>query len=219
MALATGAAGGGRSAAPVMAARSRAMPSIERQSPRLGVSLSVRYTSSSCRTSRTSRPTGASSSRTRRPSWSCDKPSSRAEQSIPLDSTPRSFAFRISSPGSFAPTSAQGTRCPSATFGAPHTIVRSSPVPASTCVTRSLSAFGCGATDFTWPTTMPENAAPSGTTSSTSRPPMVSVRARAATSRSVSTSSRSQLTETFIGIAPGTGGRSRRRASGRSRRT
>ena len=46
---------------------------------------------------------------------------------MPLDSTPRSFAFLISEHrprASFAPTSAHGTFCPAATLGAPHTIVQ-----------------------------------------------------------------------------------------------
>jgi hypothetical protein len=184
--------------APVIAATSRAMPNIERQSPRLGVSLSVKYTSSSASALRTSSPTFAEGSRTRIPACSSDRPSSRAEQSIPLDSTPRSFAFLISMPGSFAPTSAHGTFCPAATFGAPQTMVSVSPVPASTSVTRSLSALGWGATLFTYPTTMPENSPATGEISSTSRPPIVSLSASALGGRSTSTSSRSQCRETLI---------------------
>ena len=216
---ATAFAPGSVSREPVMAARSRAMPNIDCASPRLGVSFSVKIVSPRPRTSRTSAPTGASGESTSSPACSSESPSSRAEQSIPLDSTPRSFAFLISRPGSLAPIIAHGTFWPSATLGAPQTICRSSPVPASTSVTRSLSAFGCGETFFTCATTMPEKAPPRETLSSTSRPPMVSARASASTSRSTATSSFSHATETFIGIAPGTSSRSRRRGAGRSRRT
>ena len=100
---------------------------------------------------------------------------------MPLDSTPRSFAFLISrfiSPASAAASrrsSAHGTFCPAATLGAPQTMLQQSrPCPRRLRVTRSLSAFGCGATLFTWPTTMPENSPATGVISSTSRPPMVS---------------------------------------------
>ena len=56
------------------------------------------------------------------PSWT-----SVSDRIIPSDSTPRSFALprRVPS-GSTAPGSATITAWPAATFGAPHTIVRSS---------------------------------------------------------------------------------------------
>src|SRR5260221_1013875 len=193
----------------MIGAASRAMPNIDRQSPRLGVSLRVRYVSSSARTSRTSPPTGASSGSTSSPEWSSAKPSSRAEHSMPLDSTPRSFALRISNGavvpgrgGRLAPTRAHGTFCPAATFGGPHTICSVSPVPASTSVTRSLSAFGCGATLLTSATTTPLNAPATGVISSTSRPPIVSACAKRSTGMSMRTSSFSHCRETFMRRGP-----------------
>ena len=141
---------------------------------------------------------GASQPSSSSPAWSSDKPSSRAEHSIPFDSTPRSFACLISSPGSFAPTSAQGTRMPVVTFGAPQTICKIAPVPASTSHTRSLSAFGWGAIAFTSATTIWSNAAVTGAISSTSSPAIVNLCASSSTVNLVSTSSLSQFTETFI---------------------
>ena len=45
------------------------------------------------------------------------------------------------------PGSATATFWPAATFGAPHTIVRSAPSPTSTRQTESRSAFGCRSHD------------------------------------------------------------------------
>jgi hypothetical protein len=57
-----------------------------------------------------------------RPAASSESPSSRAEQSMPKDSTPRSFALRISMPpGSLAPMVASGAFIPARAFGAPQT--------------------------------------------------------------------------------------------------
>ena len=172
---ATGSMRGRHSGAPVMAATSRATPARLRQSPRFGVSLIVKRRSSSDRKSRISAPTGASSGSSSRPLWSSDSPSSRAEHSMPCDSTPRIRASLIrKSPGSTAPMRAQGTRIPAATLGAPHTIWRSAPLPSSTSHTVSLSAFGCRATLRTWATTTPLKGGAIGTASSTSRPDIVS---------------------------------------------
>ena len=82
---------GGFSGAPVSAATSRATPKTLRTWPRLGVSLSVKSVSSSCRWPRRSAPTGAASSRISRPPWSSESLSSRAEHSMPWLSTPRSL--------------------------------------------------------------------------------------------------------------------------------
>ena len=58
-------------------------------------------------------PGATARSRMRRPLASSESPSSRAEQSIPNDSTPRSLAFSIFvPPGSVVPTVASGTTSP-----------------------------------------------------------------------------------------------------------
>jgi len=70
------------------------------------------------------------------PSWFSLMPSSRVEQSMPIDTTPRSLLFLMrKSPGSTAPIVAQATLIPARTLGAPQTIWRVSPVPAFTSQT------------------------------------------------------------------------------------
>ena len=60
-------------------------------------------------------PGARSLSRMSRPAASAERPSSRAEQSMPKDSTPRSLAFSIfMPPGRAVPTVASGTRSPTA---------------------------------------------------------------------------------------------------------
>ena len=120
-------------------------------------------------------PTGASAGSGSRPAWSSDSPNSRAEHSMPEDSTPRSLARLMrKSPGSTAPTSAHGTFMPAAALGAPQTICKASPWPASTRHTLSLSASGCLSADRISATTIPENDGATGSSSSTSRPDIVS---------------------------------------------
>ena len=81
-------------------------------------------------------PTGASSGSSMMPSWSVPSPSSRAEQIMPADTTPRSLLFFIfTSPGKTQPTQATATFRPARTFGAPHTICSGSSAPTSTVVT------------------------------------------------------------------------------------
>lgn len=139
---ATGFISGSVRGAPVTACRSRAMPIRESASPRFGVNFTSMRASLSLAYSRMSVPTGASSGRSQMPVWSSVMPSSRAEQSIPIETTPRSFDFLIlKPPGSSAPTRAQGAFTPALTFGAPQTICRSSPVPASTSQTCRWSEF------------------------------------------------------------------------------
>ena len=135
---ATGLDTGALSGVPVNADTSRATPSTDRQSARLGVSLIVNFRSFSWKWSRKFWPTCAVSASSSRPPWSSDSFSSRAEHSIPCDSTPRSLPTLISnglpsSPGgSLAPASAHGTFMPTRTFGAPQTMLSNVPVPAST---------------------------------------------------------------------------------------
>src|ERR1700687_4395127 len=203
LALATPVGGGEqRSGDAVMAATSRASPRTDRQSARLGVSLSVKTASSRSSAWRTSVPAGISGSRTSSPPLSSEMPSSSAAQSIPCDSTPRISVLRIPSPaGSWAPTRAHGTTIPVATFGAPQTIDKESPEPVSTRHTVSRSAFGWRSTESTRAATTPLNAGAALTRSSTSRPAMVSAWARESLSIGGSTKVRSQCSENFIAIS------------------
>ncbi len=113
MVAGTGSIAGAVKVAPQLAATSCARPRILKQSARLGVrSTSIAWSSSS-RNSCKPMPTGASEGNSSKPEWSSDKPSSRAEQAMPKDSTPRSLAFLILySPPSTAPTLASGTLIP-----------------------------------------------------------------------------------------------------------
>src|SRR5690606_16272219 len=130
-------------------------------------------------------------------------PSSRAEHSIPSLATPRIFTGLMEkSPGSLAPGSAQGTLRPVATFGAPHTIWRSLPSPASTWHTRSLSASGWGSTLRTSATTTPAKGGATDAASSTSRPAMVSSSAIRAESQSGEQNARSQFSGNLISCSP-----------------
>ena len=83
------------------------MPIMDRQSGRLGVISQSSTTSELPRYWESGMPTGASCGRIQMPSWSEDRPSSRAEQFMPIDTTPRSLPFLIlTSPGNTAPTMA-----------------------------------------------------------------------------------------------------------------
>ena len=105
-----------------------------------------------------------------------DSPSSRAEHSMPLDSTPRSFAALISRPRRASRRPARtGTFWPSATFGAPQTIV-SSLARAGVDLRSRAACRRSGAAPRTsrGPRRCPRTAAATGVISSTSRPPIVS---------------------------------------------
>ena len=101
---------GPASAAPVSAATSRAMPSTDIASPRLGVTFRSSTASSSSRYSRSAVPSGRiggqlEDAARRSPPGPAPWPST----SMPCDSTPRSFARldRQAHPGSVAPTVGQ----------------------------------------------------------------------------------------------------------------
>ena len=133
------------------------------------------------------------------PDASSASPSSRAEHSMPSESTPRIVARRIvMPPGSVAPSRASGASMPAAALGAPQTIVSGAPPPASTVHTRRRSAPGCGATATMRATTTPANAGAAASTLSTSRPPIVSASASVRVSIGGSHSARSQCSENFI---------------------
>ena len=109
---------------------SRATPATDRQSGRFGVISSSKMRSDRPRYSANGHPTGASSGRMSSPLWSAPRPSSAAEQFMPRDSTPRSFAFLMVMPlGRVAPTTATGTLSPASKFCAPHTIWSGSSSP------------------------------------------------------------------------------------------
>ncbi len=97
--------------------------------------------------------------------------SSRGEQSIPLETTPRSFrgARGSGSTGTREPGFAHGTRSPAAKFRTPAQTT-CSPVPSSTLATQSLSESGWSATSFTRATTTPSRPAHGRRTSSTFTP-------------------------------------------------
>ena len=104
---------GARTLPPSAAATSRAIPRCESASGRFGVTFTSRSTSSSPSAFAMGVPGATARSRMRRPLASVASPSSFAEQSIPDDSTPRSFAFSIFvPPGRTVPTVASGTTSP-----------------------------------------------------------------------------------------------------------
>ena len=181
---------------PRVAPTSTAKPVMDRQSGRLGVISQSSTTSETPRYSPAGTPTGASSGSTMMPSWSPERPSSRAEQFMPHDSTPRSLLFLIlTSPGRTAPTMATTTCSPAATLGAPHTICNGagSPfpstlrMPTSTMVTCMWSESGCGSQDRMRPVTTWSRSAPTGSTASTSVPVRTSSATRSDTSSGRST--------------------------------
>ena len=216
---------GGRSRASVSAASSRAMPSTERQSGRFGV-ISISSTwSSSPRCFARSPPTGASRSSSSRPaSCSSPRPSSRSEQRIPCDSTPWIFlAAMTPSPGSVAPGGAKAARTPARVFGAPHTTLKRSPLPARTRHStrwwprlsprsRSIASIS--------PITAPRRpTGASGVTLATSIPALTRRSAASCGESFRSTNSRTQPYGILTRTVSRTAGRSRRRGGCRRRRT
>ena len=202
------------------AASSRAIPRWLSRSPRFDVISTSIVVSSSPRARTNDSPGVKSPWISRIPEWSVPRPSSRGEQSIPSENSPRIFAFlSLKSPGSVAPTGAKGYHAPAFTFGAPHT-TWTTPAPASTVHRERRSALGCGPAVTTRPTTTSPSASPGEIISSTGAPRSARW---SATSRGVSASpgtmSLSQRYETFIGrTGRGSGRRSRRRSAGRPRR-
>ena len=147
---------------------------MPRQSARFGVKSTSIVTSSNCKYSRISWPTGASAGSSTIPSWSSEIPNSEKLHNMPNEGCPRNFAFLILKlPGNTAPTLATATLSPWRQFGAPQTISINSSSPTLIFVTRSLSASGCWPHSTTSPTTTPLNSPATGSTPSTSRPAIV----------------------------------------------
>ena len=164
-------------------------------------------------------PTGASAGSTRRPEASSAIPSSRAEQSMPEDSMPRTLATLIVRlPGRTAPGRAQGTLRPAAALGAPQTICRGWPSPISTRQTLRRSASGCLLTSSTWATTTSAKAGATFSSSSTSRPAMVRRWVNSLPATGGFTKLRSQDSENFMGSVPQTNWRRKRRSPSKKRR-
>ncbi len=174
------------------------MPRTLKQSARLGVNLISMLASGKPRYSPTGVPTGASSGNSSSPEASASMPSSLAEQSMPLDSTPRSFAALMAMPPTLAPTIASGATNPGRAFGAPQTICRSVPCPASTWQICRRSASGCLAHSTMRATTTPARPSPSAVTSSTSSPIAVSTADNSSRVAWVGTWLRSQFSLNFI---------------------
>ncbi len=171
-----------------------------RQSPRFGVSSRLNRRSSSARCFSSGVPGRTSPSNSSKPSDFSARPSSEAEHSMPLDSTPRSSALPISTPpGSRAPGSAAGTRMPAHALAAPQTILKGVPVPASTSHTCRRSACGCGSVLRMRPTTTPRGSSALSGSISHSSPARLSFSAKAAASTAGLTHSRNQFSEIFMG--------------------
>ena len=127
-------------------------------------------------------PMSVSEGKTIMPEWSFPMPNSSSAQIMPCDTSPRILpSFIVNSLPSlkynFVPMVATATFCPFATLGAPHTILRSSPVPMSTFVSESLSASGCLPHSMTCPMTTPFKSPfmpPMAVMPSTSKPSSVS---------------------------------------------
>ncbi|OQA06758.1 MAG: hypothetical protein BWY66_01696 [bacterium ADurb.Bin374] len=150
---------------------SRAMPRWERASPRFGVTLISKITSSMPRAFTISSPMETSAGRIQSPSCSSLMPSSRRLHIMPNDSSPRIFALRISKPvGSDAPIVATGTLLPASQLGAPQTIFSGSAAPTFTVQIDSLSALGWGPRVRICPTTTLERPFPGWWIDSTSMP-------------------------------------------------
>ena len=181
------------------AAISRATPAMQRQSPRFGVSPTSMTTSSSASHSARSAPSGAPAPRSRIPSASSPSSSSRAEHSMPCETSPRIRLLRIFDPsGSRAPGRAKAARMPGRTLGAPHTTRYTSPPPSATSQSRSLSAPGCGATPTISATVTRLIEPATGVADSTSRPIAVSRAASSSVSIGGSTHSRTHRSLNFM---------------------
>ena len=187
---------------PVIAATSRAMPKMLKQSARFGVSFSVSKLSFKLKYSRISCPIGASAGSSSKPSASVAKPSSLLEHNMPNESTPRTLACLIEMPGSSAPTCAHGTLMPTRALAAPQTICNVCPIPFTwpicTLHNCNRSASGCFSAETISPITTWLNIALAGCSSSTSSPAIVKALLNSAELSLVLTKVRNQFSENCI---------------------
>ena len=162
-----------------MAPVSRAIPIMDRQSGRLGVISQSSTVSLEPTYSANGMPQGVSSGRIMMPEWSPPRPSSRAEQFMPMDTTPRSLLFLIlTSPGSTAPIMAVTMWSPASKFCAPQTICSGAGLPpasrflspTSTEHTYMWSLSGCGVLVSTLAVTTWSKDSPTVSIASTSVP-------------------------------------------------
>ena len=126
------------------AARSRATPATDIASGRLGlISRSHKMSPTSPNSCINGAPVSRCSGRIMMPSWSEPKPSSAAEQHMPLDISPRISLCEISIPsGMTVPMVANGIRSPTDMLNAPQQTCIGSPFSISTSTSWILSAFG-----------------------------------------------------------------------------
>ena len=133
------------------------------------------------------RPSTTSGGKIQIPSALSPVPSSASEHNMPSDTTPRNSARSMRMPsGSLPPGLTTGTACPSATLGAPVTIVSSS-MPVRTRTTVKCSADGCAWTSTTLPTTMSSKPTAIGSIISTNKPAIVIRSASSSTVQGMST--------------------------------
>ncbi len=167
---------------------------------RLDVISTSRVVSLDPRSAATGVPMPGSPGRTQIPCDSSLSPSSRSEQIIPSDSTPRILVRRSLVPsGRWAPTWATATRWPAATLGAPQTIERRAE-PMSTWQRVSRSAFGWRAASTTCPTMMAGSSDLPGVSDCTGKPRMARRWASSSGSPGRSTQSLSQVHVSFTRI-------------------
>src|SRR5262244_1076295 len=195
---------GKRNGAPVMAATSRATPTTESASGRLGVISISKIVSSRPRYRSSGAPSGASAGSSRMPLPSMPMPSSSSEQSMPSESVPRILvALIVRPPGKVAPGGAKAERRPGAALGAPQTTEKR----LSGRATRQrrlrcpagVTPRSCSMASISLMTT-PDRPSTSGWMAATSMPALTRRSATSAGGRSLSTNSRSQRYETFRAV-------------------
>src|SRR5215467_9704677 len=187
-----------------MAATSRATPTTESASGRLGVISISKIVSSSPRYRSSGAPSGASAGSSRMPLPSTPMPSSSSEQSMPSESVPRILvALIVRPPGKVAPGGAKAERRPGAALGAPQTTEKRLSGRATRqrrlCCPAGVTPRSCSMASIS-PMTTPDRPSTRGWRAATSMPALTRRSATTAGGRSVSTNSRSQRYETFRAV-------------------
>ena len=170
-----------------MAAISRAIPRMHKQSGRFGVR-SISNTGSERDNAWGSFcPTSREPSKDRMPLLSLPNPSSISLHNIPSDVSPRmTVLFKTVPSRNWVPGSANGASIFTSTLGAPHT-TGNSLSPVSTLHTVNRWALGWGTISTILPTSTVFRYSYRSVTESTSRPAMVSASARSEASISIET--------------------------------